>query len=116
MKATELRIGNLVKRSRHSNWQERHWGEEIEVGYNEMYLCSLQETTDWYEPIPLTEKWLLKFGFKHIKTNNCIYWFLNNVDVWELNGGFANDLDLPIQHVHQLQNLYYALTNKELTI
>lgn len=83
-------------------------------------------------PIPLTEEWLLKFGFE-VKPDNpkqkpqyngdflfdmCGYQFSNSekgqdggVYSWDLNRG-----DTIIKHVHQLQNLYFALTGQELTI
>jgi len=49
MKASELRIGNWV------NYDGRN--------------CTIQEPTDLvdadeFEPIPLTEEWLLNFGFE----------------------------------------------------
>lgn len=114
MKATELRIGNIVDLG-------NRIAKIIEIGYSSCVVVDLEKTQDTIEDyervqgLILTDEWLLKFGFKKIKTNNCTYWTLNNVDVWELNGGFANDLDIPIQYIHQLQNLYFALTNEELT-
>ena len=72
---------------------------------------------DWnnIKPIPLTEEWLIRFGF--VKNGDLSkYWALNNVDVWELNGGYANDLDKTIESVHSLQNLYFCLIGKELIL
>jgi hypothetical protein len=114
MKASELRIGNLVYVS----------DNETNIIFKQITpinIHNLMHLTKWdkspidieFEPIPLTEEWLLKLAFKKDGTN-AIFWTLNNVDVWELNGVFANDLDLPIQYIHQLQNLYFALTGKEL--
>jgi hypothetical protein len=73
-----------------------------------------------FTPIPLTEEWLLKFGFyKNIDT-----------ELFE-KGGFQIEISvlkclfyLPefgdwhkeIEYVHQLQNLWFALTGEELTI
>jgi hypothetical protein len=116
MKANDLRIGNLVYVS----------DNETNIIFKEITpinIHNLMHLTGWdkspidieFEPIQLTEEWLLKFGFEKNGTIAILY-TLNNVDVWELNGGFANILDLPIQYVHQLQNLYFALTNQELTI
>jgi|688.fasta_scaffold520627_4 hypothetical protein len=134
MKATELRIGNLVKRSQHSNWQERHWGEEIEVGYNEMYLCSLQETTDWYEPIPLTDEWFEKWGFykdgeywsKGIWDYKFCFRYRDWANNWAFYQEFTDSLDpkddgkkysisFDIEYVHQLQNLWFSLLHYEIT-
>lgn len=83
------------------------------------------------QPIPLTSEWLGKFGFVNhgyyllfwdkdgiqivgmdIKTNNGYCWNWNSsVD---LNPKQHKQID--ILYVHQLQNLYFALTGKELTI
>jgi len=72
------------------------------------------------KPIPLTEEWLIKFGFQD-----------NTIRIGEMQIIFDEDYgsyylgdeqeiglnpDLEIKHVHQLQNLYFALTNEELTI
>jgi len=78
-------------------------------------------------PIPLTEEWLLKLGFK--KDNKLNYVF--NLDfnegyekiTVELYKGGDNDfyfrgnilLD-ELKYVHQLQNLHFALTQRELTV
>jgi hypothetical protein len=83
-----------------------------------------------FEPIPLTEEWLVKFGFvKDKKHDNCCDLKLEN-DFYLQGVGYGksnikyeviltdssdNELTL-VKHVHQLQNLYFALTNQELTI
>ena len=87
------------------------------------------------EPIPLTEEWLIKFGFRqggydlmewaHKKHDRI--WFVgvesdceDNTNEWlgwnyniEAEGD-ALDSQLYIKTVHQLQNLYFALTGEEL--
>ena len=78
------------------------------------------------EPIPLTEDWLLKFGFK--KQSNTYYISINcltaelhfedyghNMILWLKSDNSNLILDYT-RYVHQLQNLYFALTQKELTI
>jgi hypothetical protein len=67
-------------------------------------------------PIPLNEKWLLSFGFekkgpKYIKGNFAVfdYGHIYGFDV-------SLDLGCNFKYVHKLQNLYYALEDKELTI
>ena len=78
-------------------------------------------------PIPLTKEWLVKFGFDFsIDT-----WYLKGVAIWETECcdakgneeiGFFYELrdvgmmDMNIKYVHQLQNLYFALTGQELKI
>ena len=119
MKASELRIGNLVNsESCFTNKLTLYNLIQIEMNPNHPY-----------KPIPLTEEWLLKFGFKDSQ---------NMYDNrWETEDGFEIEIqgkdyayciwggeDAPAtthfighcQHVHQLQNLYFALTGEELII
>jgi len=66
------------------------------------------------EPIPLTEEWLLNFGYTKEDSN---FWNLGHI-VWEYDGGvfICNKNGITLKYVHQLQNLYFALTGRELTI
>ena len=72
---------------------------------------------DDFEPIPLTEEWLLKFGFKKDKVDETYY--KDNFEIM-LPNFFQYKIslisDALVKHVHQLQNLYFALTGQELTI
>jgi len=81
-----------------------------------------------YNPIPLTEEWLVKFGFVFkgmgISGAVCIrhsgHWYKNNNPYF---AGTKKPFDIFLQYgqgvdigyIHQLQNLYFALTNEELT-
>lgn len=70
-----------------------------------------------FTPIPLTEEWLFKFGFHKYKGDN-IDFFLNDFETacnMELLFWKGNRIK-NIKYVHQLQILYFALTNEELTI
>ena len=92
---------------------------------------------DEFEPIPLTEKWLLDFGFK--RKENFVYSdkSVSDVDVflmdkWKVSkihdskrwwaftkmrdNNIKAVLTVDLIFVHQLQNLYFALTGKELEI
>jgi hypothetical protein len=117
MKASELRIGNLVIKSLKSGI-----GRKIEAKIGHADISRIFEETGSfnYEPIPLTDEWMVRFGFK--KDEHCYYLGLDNVLVIEfiedyaqlatINDGFSTGID--IYHVHQLQNLYFALTGEEL--
>jgi len=116
MKAQELRLGNIISRMHDIN--------EPVIEIVDMF------TIDWinrnpnnetYKPIPLTEEWLLKFGFEKKGKRISKGWFY----LWDENGivvfALAEMQDytgcyLKIKYVHQLQNLYYALTGEELCI
>jgi hypothetical protein len=112
MKATELRIGNLVLIGKEVNILEL-------VDFADIYE---NNTIIHFEPIPLTEEWLLKMGFVY----RGIYYHFPKNDIFKLeqyklkNAYFLKhskeSLDsVRINYVHQLQNLYFALTGEELT-
>jgi hypothetical protein len=120
MKANELRIGNLVEKSLKSG-QGRKLIDKI--GCQDIVRLFENTGSFNYEPIPLTEEWLLKFRFERS----------NRIDLGELKPCYAifslavmirhNSFfidwiggNTEIKHVHQLQNLYFALTGEELTI
>ena len=109
MKTTELRIGNYVN----GIYDEGEFIAEVLTVDSEGCLLDangIYELTSLkvIKPIPLTEEWLVKFGFERlgdisfpfIKSND-----FENSETFSLYG---------IKHVHQLQNLYFALTGEEL--
>jgi len=78
-------------------------------------------TLDLLNGIRLTEEWLLRFGFKYVKDKNmCPAIFTpcgkgiayKNSHIYFV--GVC--IEVPILYIHQLQNLYFALTGEELTI
>jgi hypothetical protein len=112
----ELRIGNWVNLE----------GNVLQV--DGRVICDVwMEEFASIDPIPLTEEWLLKLGF--INTPK----WPDDDCTWS-HGGFLHfriDMGVPaqeayldlyegtskyIQYVHQIQNLYFALTGSELTI
>jgi len=75
------------------------------------------------EPIPITGEWLIKLGFEVKKSNYSAadIYLKSSVDfnflIEDARSGFNWIAGLyDIESVHQLQNLYFALTGKELTI
>ena len=128
MEAKELRIGNYVVYN----------SEVVKVNnVGRVYLSHKKEYVSHkiliknYLPIPLTEEWFVKFLFE--KDNNNDYFFKGfhledrNIDTFlpvekilELKDNFGcwyvGAYLRELKHVHQLQNLYFALTSKELTI
>jgi hypothetical protein len=105
MKASELRIGNLVYKN----------GIATEITADTM-LDILRYTTP-FEPIRLTEDIVIDLGLNAVELENG-EWFYQN-SKFRLNknyAGFYYSKNLNIKYVHQLQNLYFALTGEELTI
>ncbi len=133
MKSTELRIGNWVLHK-----DVIQFVESINDTDSGMAVCCLSEHDNGcvnIKPIPLTEEWLLKLGLKHEKftdeINDLWHWtkqdfFIDlsgviGFDHYELRelGDSLNAICLTendFKYVHCLQNLYFALTGKELTI
>lgn len=123
MKATELRLGNWVLSD--------HIPGSISGNENHPYKISwINGDDDDYTPIPLTADIFEKAGFDNYNKLNTRY-SLTVMDYCELvfgkfehepNGDFRLEVDytdyyLPhIKSVHELQNLYFALTGSELEI
>lgn len=139
IQANELRIGNLIKLSPLYDSLNTHSDYSIVNGIDKSY-CFLRTnmTVKWkfVEPIPLTEERMLKFGFEKTvsiigkseteyidyRMKYFVCFLLPDgkgleVEFWAKHNtinerGYITN----IQYVHQLQNLYFALTGTELTI
>jgi hypothetical protein len=137
MIAKELRIGNLLQDDK-----SKVILKVIEVKENGALFYVTDRSKfpllhEWKaEQIPLTEEWLIKFGFEFDGYNEFTKgdllfdneytdkgeWnvILKGVDIKPVeskNKYVCNYYPkAEIKYVHQLQNLYFALTNEELTI
>jgi hypothetical protein len=116
MKANELRIGNLTYRIEVKN-KNNTVIDDITI-YDMERIQEVHDKTFTYEPIPLTEEWLQKFGFQ---TEESFVYELDDITINTSRGLMCiftkckNNVEIEItEYVHQLQNLYFALTNKEL--
>ncbi len=115
MTANELRIGNLIL----NGIGEVFPVNEITIGN----FHASQSVLGAFKPIPLTEEELLRMGFEQhpyhfVKGKFLIHevghysWSLMMFDVV-----YDEHVDLEIvDFLHQLQNLYFALTGEELKI
>lgn len=81
--------------------------------------------TSIINPIPLTEEWLLKFGFEKSEVENPFYgyeFFLKGLSIYLKDGTIrfyhqhSNRTWVEYESVHELQNLYFALTVEELSL
>lgn len=125
MKAKYLRIGNLVE------WYGKPY-PIIQIKENNACIEDLSNDFDqlhWLpvlSPIPLTEEWLLKFGFtsngwlyEKTAANGTKYlWYYNTFACFreDLNTLKVNPISYLTQaeYVHELQNVYFSLTGEEL--
>lgn len=139
MKASELRIGNYLF-GIDDGYRETAMEVNCINGDQTYRLKHGNDSVGCYSeirPIPLTEEWLEKLGFKknHPEISEC-FW-----NWWNKEKDFSVDVEYvltdngieklyyavlqningyrPYKHiiyVHQLQNIIYALTGEELTI
>lgn len=132
MEANSLRIGNLLYFSEENIIRPV---TSIQVGFyssDRVGIISEYHDIIEFKPIELNENWLIKFGFKKgnqtykngysievLKTDFYLrpsfmdgyYWGFNiSNDIVDCE---LNDVKR-IKYVHQLQNLYYAITGEEL--
>lgn len=148
MTANELRIGNYIlslgyDEDSNGNIFHEEEGDEV-TKVTAQTLFYWKSTILGYEPIPLTEEWLLKFGFEfydyelddeedveenetgiyksyRLNKSKFLYYavFINSDNTIDfcVKPRWCDYVALNfIQYVHQLQNLYFALTNTELEL
>lgn len=123
MIANELMVGNVVS----------GYGEDLILtcigsgGVSGNFIvdgkCQLKFTHPSLKPIMLTKDWLINFGFNWADDNN-EFLELKPFRTFKFHSDYSNDFstvafrindtEKEINFVHQLQNLYFALTGTEL--
>jgi hypothetical protein len=116
MHSKDLRLGNYIQDYAGNVVQAEALQQREDIKINEGIAAAS------YEPIQLNAEWLIKFGFKPTGTS----WLLStdnykDFDMQLIEESYCLNSDgLPFSngfsYVHQLQNLYYAITNQELII
>lgn len=119
IQANEIRVGNAVY---------DHDGVLRWINHRKISDIASRPNDHGYMPIPLTEEWLLKFGFeeyrfykdrisyKLVQERGGDYFVTGEWFHKCLSEGNAVILNYNLQYVHQLQNLFFALTGKELEL
>lgn len=145
IKVTELRIGNLVYAGTDEEDKPFPCRVDCILQYDVIIWSGNKTHLDYVDPIPLTPEWLEKCGFSYLKVDGIVSigdfsddepvgdthnWTLK-VKANERQGGFDFEivkwgdgpytfvnqwLRIRIQYVHELQNIYHALTGSELII
>jgi hypothetical protein len=124
LKPNELRIGNWVHHK--LNWSHRNDQNALkefdfqidERDFHGYCECTLLFESD-LEPILINEDWLLKIGFIKTDLGYEINTFVLKFICWNETQyfyGSITDIIVEIHYIHQLQNLYFAITGKELTL
>ena len=135
----ELRLGNFFKTPVCNKFRvDEIYKDErglycvkCDIGCNGSYIYG---DIKYLQPIPLTEELLLKCGFEKKKivsvdiehkyiyhhkefgfiSCNFAYCINDTNDYSEYDD--VSELSLPLKHLHQLQNIYFDFTGKELEI
>jgi len=121
--AQELRIGNYLEHNKHGLIKvlgvKPHCDNHMII--HDDTWCYLTNC----KPIPLTEQWLIDFGFEKFGDNSSFYlgcyekgftfdrYDSTQARIW-WRGRYLG-ICQRLGSVHQLQNLYFALTGKDLT-
>lgn len=131
----DLRIGNLILFNDDNNTActiesiKRDFDDEpysVEIKFKDGMFSDVN--IEDIKPIALTSEWLLNLGFtfseafkdhfyKHIEGQKLfsVFPFSTKPFCRITEGDFAV-YNMPCRFIHQLQNLYFALTGKELTV
>lgn len=110
--AKELRIGNLVT-------IDGVVVEIYEVTHGVIEIANGAEpySINDIEPIPITEEWLISVGFVKQLDGNYKHPNSHEIEVFFHNRGFEVMVNSTcknhIKHVHDVQNMYFALTGDE---
>lgn len=116
MRAEDLRIGNIVKDV---------FGDQIEIhGVDNIHAFSENHgdiPLHTLKGIPITEEWLVEFCFKLVvKQGNQGEFRLYQLNEITYNTNYGwfwrHYLTVQPKYIHELQNLYFALTREELKI
>jgi hypothetical protein len=132
IQANELRIGNYIMDRGCKVWQIEFWESRTKVSakspllhthpsFGEMHGHPLTEEIEYLQPIQLTPKILEKCGFKMHKDKGLwrkenFYLHFYTLSENEYCFSYNNYKSASILYLHQLQNLYYALTGVELEV
>lgn len=119
MEAKKLMIGNYVK----------------DPYNNTIRLVSVEKDASMLRPLPITEEWLNDFGFEKTKRRDAHVINVGEYDLYVAVNAFSGTLkkdpswhcsvaigygsqpmSIMKMYVHELQNLFFALTGTELKI
>lgn len=110
MKNTEIRIGNYIKR------------KGLVVQVDEQTFWDMKNNPEEYEPIELNKDWLYRLGFKSFDCFDGTKYTKNLIEVFKpldeniVFIDYSRSGNNYFKYVHQLQNIYHALTLEELNL
>ncbi len=127
MNAKEFRIGNYVQAGKLKGVivSINNSSAKIMFGHGGSSSYGLKD----FQPVPLTDDIFLRFGFRGLSVGDDYYFNIKTepqmscgeFEVWkgsrsENEYNFRGGINCKFKYVHQLQNIYFVLTQKELEI
>lgn len=141
IKPEELRIGNLFFRGEnvveikgiHTQTYGQTHDRDVHCYVRDLANGNMSYTAthlDELTPISLNEEWLLKLRFDKIENHEALFWQKGYLRVYmdlffdktfncckrEPSNPQADNFICSVKSVHELQNIYFALTAEELKI
>lgn len=105
MNPAKLRIGNLFR----DKFNQDTIMEVYKLDHNIHFSNVFSESRKWQaEPIPLTDKWAIKFGYECLVEMACDFTCKSKYNIE------ITSKDLELLNVHEAQNLHFELTGDEL--
>ncbi len=127
MKANEIMVGNYLQDDTGRIGRVIEFKEgyiKLKMQYSTIAIHSKSGITDIdAKPIPLIPEILEKFGFKLSDGNRYYYFYIKDDLICHIHVDNSKDcfvsykqatIDFHILYLHQIQNLYFALTGEEL--
>ena len=117
IKPHELRLGNWVNSNIKGCTRIKEGNVQL---FEEQLYYLFDVDDDWQRitAIPLTESWLINNGFIKQLDGNYKHPNSHEIEVFFHNRGFEVMVDSTcknhIKHIHNFQNLFFALTGSEL--
>jgi len=118
MEAKNLRIGNFIS---DANASDSFFAQVKKLDYSRCYYGQFHSAYSDLKPIPISEEWLIKFGFvlvvKQGNQGEFRVYQLNEI-TYNTNHGWwwKHHLTVQPKYIHELQNLFFAITGTELEL
>lgn len=107
--ANELRIGNKIS-------HRTVIKSVIAIAKDDIIVAGFGGSGECFEPIPLTTEILKKIGFSEKWDDGYYEYQYKNIVLDLTDGGLMTQChyEIVLTNLHQLQNLYFALTDEEI--
>lgn len=126
IKVNDVRVGNffIEEGNGYVQWDWKDFANYVKDkrdGFELEHLGEIMVISDKIEPIPLTPEILEKARFNKVdnEKDEVYYWYSKKLSLTEFKKRFKlahYDNPVYIKYLHQLQNLYFALTGEELEV